>query len=151
MICGYPGDTVASAIAAFQYEVGIVRGIAPKVKIAYSADNDSRYGQPPAIQYYPGRSFVDILGVDGFDFGGQTWAQVFDHALAPLQSLGQPIWILSEGLAVSDNQTQFLKDTYTGVAQYGVPVVMYFNASDGKHNFVLGSSALSFISLATNP
>jgi hypothetical protein len=106
----YPGNTVASTIAAFRYEVGIVRGIAPNVKITYSANNDSCYGQPPDIQYYPGRSVVDILGVDGFDFGGQALAQVFDHALVPLPSLGKPIWILSEGVKASDNQTEFLKD-----------------------------------------
>jgi hypothetical protein len=141
----YPGNTVASTIAAFQHEATIVKGIAPNVKIAYSANNDSCYGQPAASAYFPGSAYVDILGVDGFDFGGQSWDSVFDHALQPLQSLGKPIWILSEGVTASDNQSQFLKDTYTGAAKYGVPVVMYFN----QPPFNLSSASLSTLQSLT--
>jgi hypothetical protein len=110
----YKGNTVASTIAAFQHEATLVRSIAPNVKIAFSANNDSCYGEPSASSYYPGSQYVDLIGDDGFDFGGQTWDSVFDHALAPLESFNKPLWILSEGVTSKDNQLQFVKDTFTG-------------------------------------
>jgi beta-mannanase len=107
----YKGNTVASTIAAFQHEAALVKGIAPNVKIAYSANNDSCYNLASLTAYYPGDNFVDIIGIDGFDFGGQSWDQIFDHAILPLQVLGKPIWILSEGIVPMDNQSQFITDT----------------------------------------
>jgi hypothetical protein len=134
----YKGNTVASTIAAFQHEATLVRSIAPNVKIAFSANNDSCYGQPSASAYYPGSAYVDLIGDDGFDFGGQTWDSVFDHALSPLAAFNKPLWILSEGVTTRDNQLQFVKDTFTGAAKYNVQGVMYFS----QNPFVLNSTAL---------
>jgi len=73
-------------------------------------------------------SFADYIGIGGFDFGGQTWDQVFDHAIVPLQALGKPIWILSEGIVPVDNQAQFISDTFAGAKKYSLQGVLYFNA-----------------------
>ena len=52
-----------------QFAFGIYNGSVP-----VTADNG-------LTSYYPGGNFVDLVGVDGFNFGGQTWAQVFSGAL----------------------------------------------------------------------
>ena len=68
--------------------------------------------------------------------------QVFDHAVTPLQSLGKPIWILSEGVVSSDNQSAFISATFAGTKTYNLGGFIYFNYTGGG-NFELGSSALS--------
>jgi len=52
-----------------QFAFGVYNGSVP-----VTADNG-------LTSYYPGGNFVDLVGVDGFNFGGQTWAQVFSGAL----------------------------------------------------------------------
>jgi hypothetical protein len=136
---GVGGNTVASTIAAFQHESSIVKSIAPNVKRGLSLNN-ADCGTTASLQsFYPGDAYVDLVLVDGFDFGGQTWDQVFDSALTQANDFGKPVWIGSEGVTASDNQSAFLRDTYAGAAKYGVPVVMYFNQSP----FNLSSAAIS--------
>jgi beta-mannanase len=56
--------------------------------------------------FYPGSSYVDILGVDGYNWGSgvaggagwQSFSQVFSDAYNRLSALGsQPIWITEVG------------------------------------------------------
>lgn len=120
-------NTVQQTKDAFNHEASIVKGIAPNVKIMFSVNNDSCYGLPSAATYFPGNTYVDVLGLDGFDFGGQNWDAVFDHAIPGLQGFGKPIWIASEGAVSWDNQVQFVKDSVAGAAKYNIPVIIYFD------------------------
>ena len=52
-----------------QFAFGVYNGSVPA-----TADNG-------LSSYYPAGNFVDLVGVDGFNFGEQTWAQVFSAAL----------------------------------------------------------------------
>ncbi len=47
--------------------------------------------------FYPGDAFVDYVGVDGFNFGGQTFSDIFDEALKEATTFGKPVWIFSTG------------------------------------------------------
>jgi hypothetical protein len=58
--------------------------------------------------YYPGAGYVDVLGVDGYNWGStapehagwQTFSQVFSSAYGRLSALGsQPVWITEVGAA----------------------------------------------------
>jgi beta-mannanase len=53
--------------------------------------------------YYPGSSYVDFVGVDGFSFSNnwQTFGQIFDSAINKLNSYKKPIIIFS--VAAEDN------------------------------------------------
>jgi hypothetical protein len=135
----YKGNTTASVIAAFQHEEKVLKASDPKIIFAYSVNNASCYGEGGLTDYYPGASYASVIALDGFDFGGQTWAQVFDSAITQLQTLKAPIWITSEGVVNTDNQSQFTTDTFAGAQRYGLAGVMYFN----YQQFVLGSAALS--------
>lgn len=123
-------NTVQQTKDAFNHEAQIVKSVAPNVQIMFSVNNDSCYGLPSPSTYYPGSSFVDVVGLSGFNFGGQSWDSVFDHAIQPLQSLGKPIWAASEGSV--DNQAQFVADSVSGAAKYNLPVVIYYNADQFK-------------------
>ena len=52
-----------------QFAFGVYNGSVPA-----TADNG-------LASYHPGGNFVDLVGVDRLNFGGQTWAQVFSAAL----------------------------------------------------------------------
>jgi beta-mannanase len=100
----------------------------PNVQFAFDVNNDS----VPAtagnglLSYSPGGNFVDLVGVDGFDFGGQTWALVFGPALQTLKAAyPKPLWILSTGSV--DNQPKFISDMVAGVKQFGIQGGIYFD------------------------
>lgn len=71
---------------------------------------------------YPGASYVDVLGVDGYNWGTgkpgtagwQSFSEVFSHAYDRLKRLGpQPIWITEVGSAPEGgNKGAWVRDMY---------------------------------------
>jgi len=100
------------------------------------------------LDYYPGSAYVDIVGLDGFDFGNgggnvsQTFAQVFDASFATMQTLDKPFWITSTGVVNTDNQSAFITAAFAAVKTYNLAGIVYFNY-DVPANFVLGTAALA--------
>lgn len=90
------------------------------------------------LAYYPGASYVDVVGLDGFDFGGQTFSQVFQASMATMEAFGgKAFWITSAGVVSTDNQSAFLQAAFKSGAQG----IIYFSQSP----FILGSAALSIL------
>jgi hypothetical protein len=62
------------------------------------------YGQKyPFSEYYPGDRYVDLIGIDGYNWGGvKRWskwltpAEIFDRTLVALRGLGKRPFIISE-------------------------------------------------------
>ncbi len=131
------GNTVASNtpqtfITAWQRVHNIfVQNNASNVKFALAYNNTS-IPAAPYSSFYPGSGYVDYVGVDGFNFGGQTFSQVFSSALTEAKTFGKPVWILSTG-SVSP-QSQFLTD----LGASGLPWI-WFNQSP----FTIDSTSLS--------
>ncbi|HVU72259.1 MAG TPA: glycosyl hydrolase [Mycobacteriales bacterium] len=64
--------------AAFRRVVGVIRGIAPNVKIDWNGDlGGSHNGNDDFTQLYPGDDVVDYVGVDAYD---RQWFPVTDAA-----------------------------------------------------------------------
>ena len=64
--------------AAFRRVVGVIRSIAPGVKIDWCGDiSGSQTGQDDFTQLYPGDDVVDYIGVDAYN---RQWYQVTDDA-----------------------------------------------------------------------
>ncbi len=82
--------------------------------------------------FYPGSSYVDYVGVDGFNFGAQTFADVFAKALPEANSFGKPVWIFSTGSVAP--KSQFILD----LGASGYPWI-WFNQSP----FEIDTSSLS--------
>lgn len=73
--------------------------------------------------FYPGDAYVDYVGIDGFNFGGQTFAQVFSAAIQEVKAVStKPVWIFSTG-SVSP-KSQFITD----LGASGLPWI-WFNQS----------------------
>ncbi|MEN9582213.1 MAG: hypothetical protein RL641_167 [Candidatus Parcubacteria bacterium] len=89
------------------------------------------------VDFYPGDTYVDYVGIDGFNFGAggpggtKTFAQVFDSALVEAGAFSKPLWITSVGSAMP--QSQFIYD----LGARGLPWI-WFNQSP----FELDSASL---------
>jgi mannan endo-1,4-beta-mannosidase len=69
--------------SAFRATWGRVHGFFtgdPTIQFAYDANSVPASGNS-LTSYYPGDNFADIVGVDGFNVGSQTWGKVFGPAL----------------------------------------------------------------------
>jgi hypothetical protein len=83
----YSGDPNAFK-AAWVRVHGFFAGVL-NVQFAFGVYNDSvpATADSGLTSYYPGGNFVNLVRVDGFNFGGQTWTQVFSAALYPLKGI----------------------------------------------------------------
>jgi hypothetical protein len=120
----YSGDP-AEYIAAYRH----VRSFFPassNIKFAYDP-NVAFPGVPTSsfLSYYPGSAYVDVVGLDGFNFGGQTFPQVFGQSLSAMQNFGKPLWIFSTGSVAP--QAQFVSDLVSEAPGYGVQGFIWFD------------------------
>lgn len=116
------GNTPQNFIQAWQHIHNIFTSVGDSnVKFGLDFNNVSI----PSVSYsifYPGSSYVDYIGVDGFDFGRESYESVFGTALAQAQSLGKPVYIMSTGAV--DNQVAFIQSLG---AQTGIAGWIWFN------------------------
>ena len=97
------GNSPALYVAAWRRVVDIFRAVgANNVRFVWSPNNIDVPATNRLESYYPGTSYVDVLAVDGYNwgagtpqFGGwQSFSDVFMRAYDRLRVLGpQPIWI----------------------------------------------------------
>jgi hypothetical protein len=125
------------AIAAFRHIHDIVKGIAPNVLFAYDVNNDSCYSTSPSnslTAYYPGDAYVDIVGVSGFNFGNpwESWQDAFitNNAIATLQPLGKPVWILATASLDGAQKAQWISDMAAGAKKYNIAGWIWFHQND---------------------
>jgi Glycosyl hydrolase family 26 len=96
-----PGNTPQGYVAAYRHVVNVFRAAgATNVQWIWSP-NVSYDGSTPLAQVYPGRHYVDIVGVDGYNSGtqiaGSQWrspAQLFGPTLAQVRQVAPKIPIL---------------------------------------------------------
>ena len=149
------GEKPADFIAAWRRAHGIFR--------ADSAENVSWVFSPNVIwgdktvpndilPYYPGDSLVDIIGVDGYNFGEfdslhawKSFESIFGPTLFGLVPLGKPLW-LSEIACLSDSRRpQWLRDLFAFMdANPCIEAMLWFDAhKSGEPDFRLTSDSAS--------
>lgn len=101
------GNTPEKVVLAFQrmHDVFFGMGIL-NVKWAWVVNNESvpDTEENAIASYYPGDSYVDYAGVDGFNFGNpwQTYSEIFSLVLEKLRVYKKPILIASMASAPAD-------------------------------------------------
>jgi beta-mannanase len=100
---GLAGNTPDRFVAAWQHLHGIVLDVgATNVRWVWSPNSPDVPARNRFEQYYPGDQYVDVLGLDAYNWGAAVpenggWRSVedtFSADLARLRSLGsQPLWI----------------------------------------------------------
>jgi beta-mannanase len=118
--------------------------------------NDSSVPDVPGNQfsdYYPGDTYVDYVGVDGFNFGTpwQTFGQVFDSAMSKIQAFQKPIYLFSLGSAAGTQKAAWITEglgthvkTYTNVKGW-----VYFNENASGSNWLIDSDQNSLAAFKT--
>lgn len=110
------GNTPEKVVAAFRH-IRTVFGSVPNVKFGW-APNSSSVPDTTANSignYYPGSAYVDIVGVDGFNFGDPwyTFDQIFSKPLTLLSNYGKPIYIFSFASAPGTQKSAWITDALT--------------------------------------
>jgi hypothetical protein len=117
------GNSPALFVQAWRHVVDVFRGLgASNVRFVWSPNNVDVPASNAMEGYYPGASYVDVLAVDGYNwgagtpaFGGwQSFAQVFLPAYDRLRALGsQPIWIAEVGTtADGGDKAAWIRDMF---------------------------------------
>lgn len=106
------GNSESKHVSAYRYVRKFFDGI-PNVKFAWVVNNESAPGINSNIKdYYPGDQYVDLIGVNGFNFG-EPWvnfSQIFDSPLSVLETIGKPIMIFSTASAPGPQKAAWIKD-----------------------------------------
>ncbi len=107
--------------------------IGSKVKYAWVANNSDTQGTPGVGQYWPGASYVDIVGEDGFDWGGESLQQALQPNFALLKAYATgnniPLWITSTG--TGGDQPSWITSGISWARSNGISGLLYFSQNDG--------------------
>lgn len=107
---GVSGNTAQSYVAAWRHVHGIFRDVgASNVRFVWSANADDVPAGNKMEPYYPGRTYVDLLALDGYNWGvvqgkgtWRSYEQVFASSYARVTRLGpQQVWITETASATS--------------------------------------------------
>ena len=154
---GVNGNTPSDFIGAWRrmHDIFVAAG-ATNVKWVWSPN--VRYGTNyPLADLYPGSSYVDWLGLDGYNWGldkhlgqpkWQSFGEIFGATYREVVSLapGKPLMIAETASTENGgNKAQWILQTYLAdVPDYPVVrAVIWFNQADGASDFRINSSAAS--------
>lgn len=133
---GTIGDnTPEKYIAAYRHIHSFFRDV-PNVEFGWAVNARDVPDTPENRfeNFYPGDAYVDEVGVDGFDFGGEeagSFEQLFGAPLERLKKFQKPTWIFSMGAAADPLKPLWVTDALT-VGLYRHPEVcgwLWFNVN----------------------
>lgn len=89
------------------------------VKWVFDVNNESVPNKPEndLSVYYPGDNYVDIVGVNGFNFlkEWQSYDQIFSKTIEKLSIYNKPIYILSFASAEGPKKAEWIRDSFTKI------------------------------------
>ena len=120
----------------------------PNVQFAWVANNKNVPDIPQNAleRYYPGDQYVDVVGVNGFNYGGsseQTFDQLFGDVLRRLTAYEKPIYVFSMGTANGPGKPSWIKNALA-FELYKYPEVkgwLWFNVKKERDWRVTADSA----------
>lgn len=111
--------------------------------------------QSDLLAYYPGDSVVDIVGLDGYNYGDivkdgyqlhwTSFNDVFKTSLLAIKTLGKPVWITEAGCPTDSRRSAWLIDVYNFMDDNPcVDAFLWFNAhKTGEPDFRIESDSAS--------
>lgn len=117
----YPwGNRPADYIAAYRHVVSIFRSEgASNVRFMWCINADNIPSSPISTvsQFYPGEDVVDVVGIDGYNFGGSNWKDFKDVFSSPYNFLtttySKPIEIAETASSeVGGNKAQWVQSMF---------------------------------------
>lgn len=105
----------------------------PNVKFGWAVNctSEPRIEKNAIELYYPGDSFVDLVGVDGFNGNAGYWqsfSELFGPAIQTLKQYNKPIWIFSMACKQDKKKAEWITDALkTQMPKYGIKGFIWFN------------------------
>ena len=136
---GANGNSPEQFVQAWRHIHDIFRNLgAHNVRFVWSPNNIDVPASNPMERFYPGDAYVDVLAVDGYnwgagtpEFGGwQSFSEVFDRAYDRLRALGpQPIWIAEVGTSPDGgDKAAWIRDMFARAAEMSrLEAIVWFN------------------------
>jgi endoglucanase len=137
------GNSPEEAVRAYQYVHGFFTNV-ENVKFGWAPNSVSvpNTYENRIEAYYPGDTFVDYVGVDGFNKGTPWYSfnEIFGSALTTISQYGKPIIIFSFASAEGPQKASWMKDAFfTQMPKY--PLLhgwIWFN-QDKERNWLVWS------------
>jgi Glycosyl hydrolase family 26 len=121
---GYHHESPAAFVAAWRHIVTIFRQRgATNVTWMWTVNiNDSRNDVAEPARWWPGSSYVDWVGIDGYYYKSSTvFSSLFGATIADVRQLTHdPILISETGAAISAGQSAKISDLFLGVRTFGL-------------------------------
>jgi beta-mannanase len=147
---GHDGNTSAKFVAAWRHIVTIGRNVgATNVKWMWNP-NRAFKGSYALKPMWPGRTWVDWVGIDGYnygtkDHGGWLWfKELFRPTIRKIRSFapGKPMMVAEVGCAASRYKAAWMKGMFGSAPSLGFKILVYFDYNM-KRDWRFASSAAS--------
>jgi hypothetical protein len=147
------GNTPAKHIAAYRHLREFFRN-APNVQFGWAVNSDSVPDTPEnrIAAYYPGDAYVDVVGVDGFNFGEpwKSFDEIFGQALTELSTYNKPLYIFSMASAEGPHKAAWIADTLSSIARNpSITGWIWFN-EDKEHDWRVWSDEAALKAFTKN-
>lgn len=150
-------SAAASCKAAFQHIGSLFHAATPYAKLVFCANDSTSSGAPSPTTYYPGSSYVDIIGVDSYSWSGTAFDTFFAQYYSTYSGMdsNKEVWVCETGCQNTDaNQGTWVSNAVKSTKFPNLTTIVYENSPGTAANpWTLTSSALSTLkaTLGTNP
>lgn len=129
---GYGKCAPSAFVAAWRHVVNVFRS-AGAHNVTWLWDPNVNYGgAPPLSDWWPGSSYVNLVGLDGYyAYPADTFSTLFLPSINAIRSFtNKPLLIGESGVTAGDG-TGKLKDLYTGASDADAVGIVYFDVRQG--------------------
>lgn len=124
------GNSPVTHIQAFRHIKNLFTGV-NNAKFAWVVNNESvpDTADNSIHAFYPGDSYVDYVGVNGFNFGDpwESFDQIFGKPVNELKKYNKPIYIFSMACADGTEKADWIKNALNKMKGYGISGWIWFN------------------------
>jgi mannan endo-1,4-beta-mannosidase len=135
----------ATFVAAWRHIVDVVRQAGARnvtwLWTVNIVDSDLTVPIPDPADWWPGRSYVNWVGVDGYYYNSSTqFSSLFGPTLVDVRKLtSDPILIAETGAERSAGQAAKIGDLFAGVRTYGLLGFIWFDEDTEGHSWSITS------------
>lgn len=133
-----PGNSAEKLVLAWRHTHDVVMSQGPRnITWGWAVNQEPNPDTPEndIAAYYPGDAYVDVVGVDGFNFAKpwQDFESLFGDMLLRLRRYGKPIYVFSIASAPGSDKPAWITDALsTQMARYNVVAWIWFNSNKEK-------------------
>jgi Glycosyl hydrolase family 26 len=144
---GYQHASPAAFVAAWRHLVAVFRQQgASNVTWLWTVNIiDAKGGIENPAPWWPGRSYVDWVGLDGYYYKSSwTFAPLFGPTIKAVRKLTRaPILVSETGAARTSGQAADITDLFAGTRAYGLLGFVWFNANKDRDWRLGGPAAVT--------